>query len=133
MAKWMLAKKVWARLWHGVVCSNVTGGTKQRIAQSKRARGGSLAVVDQPQPSGQMSCCLSLALRLFVFASFSYIGFYQTRGLQSVLDIRRYFQHDHFITIVISGVYFIHGDLPRQHPFRTFLRFTGFVPSDSQQ
>ena len=25
--------------------------------------------------SGRMSCCLSLALRLFVFASFSYIGF----------------------------------------------------------
>ena len=31
---------------HAVVCPNVTGRTNQRIAQSKRARAGSLAVVD---------------------------------------------------------------------------------------
>ena len=49
MAKWILAKKVLARLRHEVVRSNVTGGTKERVAQSKRARAGSLAVVVQPQ------------------------------------------------------------------------------------
>ena len=31
---------------HAVVCPNATGRTKQRIAQSKRARAGSLALVD---------------------------------------------------------------------------------------
>ena len=34
----------WTR--HAVVCSNVTGRTKERIAQSKRARAGTLALVD---------------------------------------------------------------------------------------
>ena len=46
MAKWIAAEKVKAELRHAVVCSNVTGGTKERIAQSKRARAGSLALVD---------------------------------------------------------------------------------------
>ena len=35
-----------AGLRHAVVCRNVTGRTKKRIAQSKRARAGSLALVD---------------------------------------------------------------------------------------
>ena len=35
-----------AGLRHAVVCSNVTGRTKERIAQSKRACAGSLALVD---------------------------------------------------------------------------------------
>ena len=35
-----------AGLRHAVVCPNVTGMTKERIAQSKRARAGSLALVD---------------------------------------------------------------------------------------
>ena len=35
-----------AGLRHAVVCPNVTGRTKERIAQSKRARAGSLALVD---------------------------------------------------------------------------------------
>ena len=46
MAKWIAAKKTRAGLRHGVVCLNVTGNTKERIAQSKRARAGSLALVD---------------------------------------------------------------------------------------
>ena len=46
MAKWIAAKKNKAGLRHAVVCSNVTGRTKERIAQSKRARAGSLALVD---------------------------------------------------------------------------------------
>ena len=40
IAKWI------AGLRHAVVCPNVTGRTKERIAQSKRARAGSLALVD---------------------------------------------------------------------------------------
>ena len=40
MAKWIVAEKAKARLRHAVVCPNV------RIAQSKRARAGSLALVD---------------------------------------------------------------------------------------
>ena len=49
----------------------------------------------------------------------------------------RYFQHAHFIPIVgvgKRGAYLLfHGDLPRQHPFGTTLRFTGSVPADSRQ
>ena len=49
----------------------------------------------------------------------------------------RYFQHPHFIPIVGVGkrgaYYLVHGDLPRQHPFGTTLRFTGPVPADSRQ
>ncbi|CAN0027773.1 unnamed protein product [Ascophyllum nodosum] len=46
MAKWIVAEKAKARLRHAVVCSNVTRRTKKRIAQGKRARAGSLALVD---------------------------------------------------------------------------------------
>ena len=49
MAKWIVAEKTKAGLRHAVavVCPNVTGRTKKRIAQkSKRARAGSLALVD---------------------------------------------------------------------------------------
>ena len=46
MAKWMVAEQTKAGLRHAVVCPNVTGRTKKRIAQSKRARAGSLALVD---------------------------------------------------------------------------------------
>ena len=47
MAKWIVAEKAKAGLRHAVVCPNVTGRTKEkRIAQSKRARAGSLALVD---------------------------------------------------------------------------------------
>ena len=46
MAKWIVAKKNKAGLRHAVVCPNVTGRTKERIAQNTRARAGSLALVD---------------------------------------------------------------------------------------
>ena len=46
MAKWIAAEKGRARLRHAVVCPNVTGSTKERIGQSKRARAGSLAILD---------------------------------------------------------------------------------------
>ena len=46
MAKWIAAEKARAGLRHAVICPNVTGKTKERIAQSKRARAGSLALVD---------------------------------------------------------------------------------------
>ena len=46
MAKWIAAEKVRAELRYAVVCPNVTGRIKDRIAQSKRARAGSLAIVD---------------------------------------------------------------------------------------
>ena len=46
MAKWIVAEEAKVGLRHAVVCPNVTGRTKERIAQSKRARAGSLALVD---------------------------------------------------------------------------------------
>ena len=45
MAKWIVAEKIKAGLRHAVVCPNVTGRTKERTAQRKRARAGSLALV----------------------------------------------------------------------------------------
>ena len=48
--EWVAAEKVRAGIRHAVVvclvCLNMTGRTKERIAQSKRARAGSLAIVD---------------------------------------------------------------------------------------
>ena len=46
MAKWIVAKKNKAELRHAVVCPKVAGRTKKRIAQSKRDRAGSLALVN---------------------------------------------------------------------------------------
>ena len=46
MTKWIAAAEARAGLRPAVVCVNVTGRTKERIAQSKRARAGSLALVD---------------------------------------------------------------------------------------
>ena len=49
LEKWIAEEEARAGLRHAVVCPNVTGRTKERIAQSKRACAGSLALVDQPQ------------------------------------------------------------------------------------
>ena len=46
MSKLISAEKVRAGQRYVVVCPNVVGRTKERIAQSKRARAGSVAVVD---------------------------------------------------------------------------------------
>ena len=63
MAKWIAAEQVRAVLLHAVVCLNVTGGTKERIAQSKRARAGSLAIVDWPQVA--QTCILQADVVLY--------------------------------------------------------------------
>ena len=52
MAKWVTAEKAKAGLRHAVVCPNVTGRTKERIAQSKRARAGSLRGVPSLRVDG---------------------------------------------------------------------------------
>ena len=79
MAKWIVAEKIKAGRRHAVVCPNATGRTKKWIAQSKRARAGSLALLTSHKwrelvSSGRFVCrCLgvfSLVLRLFCFASF---------------------------------------------------------------
>ena len=46
MAKWIAAENVRAGLRHVVVCPNMTGRTKDRIAQIKRVWTGLLAIVD---------------------------------------------------------------------------------------
>ena len=46
MVKWIAAEKTKAGLRHAVVCPNVTGRTKERIAQSERARADTPALVD---------------------------------------------------------------------------------------
>ena len=46
MTKWIAAERARGALRHAVICPNVTGRTKERVAQSKRARTGLLAAVD---------------------------------------------------------------------------------------
>ena len=46
MAEWIAAAKARAGLRHAVVCPNVRGRAKERIAQNKRTRASSLALVD---------------------------------------------------------------------------------------
>ena len=46
IAKWIASVKARARQRHAVVCPNVTGRTKERIAQRKWTRAGLLALVD---------------------------------------------------------------------------------------
>ena len=46
MVKWIAAEEARAGLRHAVVGPDVTGMAKERIAQSKRARAGSLSLVD---------------------------------------------------------------------------------------
>ena len=60
-----------------------------------------------------------------------------TVGFSSVI-LYCYFQHAHFIPIIVGlgkrgEYYLVHGDLPRQHSFGTTLRFTGPVLADSRQ
>ena len=62
MAKWTAEEKAKAGQRRALVCPNVTRRTKDRIAQSKRARAGSLATVDNPQVA---RTCI---LRTFLFA-----------------------------------------------------------------
>ena len=97
MAKWIAAEKVRAGLRHAVViCPNVTGGTKERISQSKRARAGSLAIVDKWREivsSGclvcrYMSCRLSLVLSrclFFVLFRFRIFAFIEAAALRSTV------------------------------------------------
>ena len=44
MAEWIAAEKVRTGLRHALIYPNMTGRAKERIAQSKRARAGSLAI-----------------------------------------------------------------------------------------
>ena len=46
MTKWIAAERAKTAMRHAVACPNVTGRTKERVAQSKRARAGLLAIVD---------------------------------------------------------------------------------------
>ena len=46
MTRWIAAERARAALRHAETCPNVTGRTKERVAQSKRARTGLLAIID---------------------------------------------------------------------------------------
>ena len=84
MAKWIAAEEARAGLWYAAVCPNVTGRTKEGIAQSKWARAGSVALVGEAQVAQtcilrafglQMPLRLSLVLPLFYFYYFSSLCF----------------------------------------------------------
>ena len=46
MTRWIAAESARAALRHAETCPNVTGRTKERVAQSKRACTGLLATID---------------------------------------------------------------------------------------
>ena len=82
MAKWIAAERAKAELRDPVVCPNATGNTRQRIAQSKRARTGSLALalltshkwrelVSSARLVRRCHDVFPLVLGLLCFASFS--------------------------------------------------------------
>ena len=48
MTRWIAAERARAALRHAETCPNVTGRTKERVAQSKRARTGLLATIFPP-------------------------------------------------------------------------------------
>ena len=90
-----------AGLRHAVVCPNVTGRTKKRMSQSKRARAGSLALVTSHKwrelvYSGRLVCrchgIFSLVLRLFCFASFfvSMLSLKPRPFVQSSFDVQAF-------------------------------------------
>ena len=95
MAKWIAAEKNKAGLRHAVVCPNVTRRTKERIAQSKRARAGSLALVDYSHkwrklvPSGRLVCrCYDVFLWCyvcFVLLRFRLYAFVEAAALRSTV------------------------------------------------
>ena len=86
MAKCISAEKARAGLRHALVCLNVTERTKGKIVRSK-----TLAIVDWPQVARtcilrafdlQISCRLSLVLRLFCFASLCVYAFTEAAALR---------------------------------------------------
>ena len=85
MAKWIVADKIKAGVLHAVVCPNVTGRTKKMIAQSKRARASSLALV----PSGRLVCrCHGVFLWCFVcfvLLRFRLYAFVEAAPLRSIV------------------------------------------------
>ena len=85
-------------LRHAVVCPNVTARAKDRIAQSKRVRAGSLAIVDYPQVArtfilracgSQMSCFFSGVpfVLFYIFVSFRFrrYTFIEVAALRSIV------------------------------------------------
>ena len=80
MAKWIAGGKAKAGLWHVVVCPNVTGRTRKKIDQSKRARAGSLALVDYCRWHGVFLCCYIC----FVLLRFPYVFFVEAAALRSI-------------------------------------------------
>ena len=94
MAKWIAAKKARAGLRHAVVRPNVTGRTTQRIAQSKRARAGSLAIAEQSQvartgtlePFFVCRCHLFLSFRIFFAVFFCFVFVFPRPFVQSFFD-----------------------------------------------
>ena len=75
MAKLIAAEKTKAGLRHAVVCPNVTGRTMERIAQSKRARAVSLALVDYFIATSGANLCPPGVWFADVMTSFSDVTF----------------------------------------------------------
>ena len=76
MDKLIAEEKARAGLWHAVASPNVTGRTEEKMAQSKRARAGSLAIVNYLQEVVARTCILQENLVLpFSAVTFVLLGF----------------------------------------------------------
>ena len=92
MVKYITAEKARTGLRHVVVYPSVTGRTKGRIAQSKSACPGSLAIVDNAQVA--RTCLWRYVVFLFCFASFWCFSLSMNPRpfLQSFFDMHAYRQ-----------------------------------------
>ena len=96
MINWIVAEKAKPELRHAMVCPNVTGRTKERITQSKRARAGSLALalltshkwrelVSSGRLIADATTSSLVLLRLFCFASIRLYAFVEAAALRSIV------------------------------------------------
>ena len=76
MVKWIAAEKAQARLQHAIVCPKVTGRTKTRVAQSKRARTGSLVTGDKPLVARTSIPVLFANKDILTFAGVAFFSFF---------------------------------------------------------
>ena len=80
MAKCIVAEKARAGIRHAVMCPNMMGRMKERIPQSKRARFGSLAIVEYPQVVAQTCTLRANAVLSLSGVTFLKFGSVWTRG-----------------------------------------------------
>ena len=73
MYKLIAEEKARAGLWHAVACPNVTGRTEEKMVQSKRARAGSLVIVNYLQEVVARTTCILRADLVLPFSAVRFV------------------------------------------------------------